>query len=243
MKKYALGGWFYKKLKPPQNYHQRIKEDLLQLYGTKEYKPKVEEFWSKKYSLHIYITVAIVLITLRESLLMRIVMMVGGQLSCHYYLHEKFKEQMQTHRQEVLDGFFEFSSLFTLMINAGLNYKRALEESTGHHAFSPYLFKALQQIRTGASEISAFEQIPIQCREPVITRYFACIVQGQRHGNRSMRNDLKRITEENWQEKLKLHKKKGEVLKTKLLFPMILIFVGILSILLLPVMIQFQLMM
>jgi tight adherence protein C len=243
MEKYAIGGWLYKKMKPPQSYHQRIKEDLLQLYGTKEYRARVEEFWSKKYSVHLYLTIGVGLISLKESLLMRIVLMVGGHLCCHYYLHEKLKTQMQEHRQEVLDGFFEFASLFTLMINAGLNYKRALEESVGRHAFSPYLRKALQQIRTGTSEISAFEQIPIQCREPVITRYFACIVQGQRHGNRSMRNDLKRITEENWQEKLKLHKKKGEVLKTKLLFPMILIFIGILSILLLPVMIQFQLMM
>lgn len=243
MKKYAIGSYLYKRVKPPKNYQQRIKEDLLQLYGSKEYKAKVQEFWSKKYSLHIYLTVGVVLMTLSESLVMRIVFMIAGHLCCHYYLHEKFKEQLQDHRQDVLDGFFEFSSLFTLMINAGLNYKRALEESVGHHAFSPYLLKALQQIRTGTPEISAFEQIPIQCREPVITRYFACIVQGQRHGNRSMRNDLKRITEENWQEKLKLHKKKGEVLKTKLLFPMILIFIGILSVLLLPVMIQFQLMM
>lgn len=238
--KYKVGAVIYQRIRPPRKYEQKVSDSLLRLYGTKSYKEKLYCFWSKKYSLHIYTSLIVILLTVGESLSSQGIFFLGGNVCCHYYLDEKLKEEIETHRRALMNGFFEFSSLFTLMINAGLNYKNALEYSIGDHAFSPYLNEAIRQIKTGKSEILAFEEIPLQCRETVITRYFACIVQGQRHGNRSVRNDLKRITEENWNEKLKLHRKNGEVLKTKLLLPMMLIFIGILGILLMPVMIQFQ---
>ena len=240
---YTIGHIIYRKVSAPRSYNQKISDCLLQLYGRQEYLSKLQEFWAKKYSLHIYISLIICMISVRETVLTGVFLLLLGNGACHYYLYERIKEAVALHREEIIDGFFEFSALFTLMINAGLNYRNALEYSIGNHAFSPYLKRALQEIQAGVPEILVFSTIPSQCREVVITRYFNCIAQGQKYGNRDLRKDLKRITEENWQTKLKHHRKKGEILKTKLLVPLMIIFIGILSILLMPVMIQFQSMM
>lgn len=240
---YLIGKMIFKRFSAPKKYNQKISDCLLQLYGREEYLSKLNFFWAQKYSFHIYTTLLMVILGLRETMSTRVFLLILGNFACHYYLYERLKEATSLHRESIIDGFFEFSALFTLMINAGLNYRNALECSIGDHAFSPYIRRALQEINTGVPEITAFGAIPTQCREVIITRYFNCIVQGQKYGNRDLRKDLKRITEENWQEKLKHHRKKGEILKTKLLAPMMMIFVGVLGILLMPVMIQFQSMM
>ncbi|MBN2899302.1 MAG: type II secretion system F family protein [Clostridia bacterium] len=240
---YRIGKWIYRYCPVPKAYGKKVSDCLLQLYGIKEHHQRVQLFWEKKYSIHLYVTFFSLIIGLRERIVTQIFLIAMANFVTHYYLHEKLKEAIVLNREKILEGFFEFSSQFTLMINAGLNYRHALEQSIGDHAFSPYLRKALQQISSGVPETAAFDAIPAQCREMVITRYFNCIGQGQRHGNKDLRKDLKRITEENWQEKLKHHRKMGEILKTKLLFPMMIMFVGILGVLLLPVIIQFQFMM
>ncbi len=240
---WCCGELLYRFLPLPKSYNIKVGNMLLQLYGHREYVERIKRFWIRKFGIHLYVVIMTIAVTYKESPTVALAGITFGQIGTHYYIHEKLKERSISHRQNIIEGFFEFSSLFTLMINAGLNYKNALHYSIGDHQFSPYLRNALQKMSSGTSEIIAFEEIPVLCREMVITRYFACITKGLRHGNRHLRKDLQQITTENWQEKLNLHRKKGETLKTKLVLPLMLIFVGILMILLLPVMIQFQLMM
>lgn len=243
MDKFKIGRIIFQRVGVPKRYSKKIADTLLRLYGRENYQRCQEDYWAKKYTAHILVTVISILSIVEQeatTVLFLFCMMHGA---CHYYLDQKLKEELVQYREKVLEGFFEFSSLYTLMINAGLNYRNALKHCIGDNSFSPYLDKAMKKMNSGVPDITAFESIPLECRETYITRYFGCIIQGQRHGNRSLREDLKKITLENWQERLKYHRKRGETLKTKLVFPMMLIFVGILFILMLPVFIQFQMMM
>lgn len=213
---------------------------LLRQYGPIDYQEKLKDFWIRKYSIHFYCIIFSLLISFDKGLGEKIMFLVFFSFAAHLYLLENLKANVLKRQEALLEGFFEFSSLFTLLITAGMTNKKAIQMSIGHHEFSKVLNRAYLRMTSGIPEVAAFEEISSSCREPVITRYFGCIAQGQRHGNKKLKEDLARITNENWQEKLKLQKKKGETLKTKLVFPMMIIFTGILLILLLPVMIQFQ---
>lgn len=220
--------------------NKTIRTLLLRQYGPIDYREKLKLFWIKKYTIHFYCLIFSLLVSTEKIVQEKVMIVFFFSFAAHFYLLENLKAIVQKRQEKLLEGFFEFSSLFTLLITAGMTNKKAMQMSIGNHEFSKILNKAYLRMSSGIPEVAAFEEISSSCREPVITRYFGCISQGQRHGNKKLKEDLVRITNENWQEKLKLHRKKGETLKTKLVFPMMIIFTGILLILLLPVIIQFQ---
>ncbi len=240
MNLYFIGEIIYSKWGTIEPLNKSIRTLLLKQYGPIDYREKLKIFWIKKYSIHIYCLFFSIIVSLDKVFQEKIMIIFFFSLAAHYYLLENLKATVLKRQEELLEGFFEFSSLFTLLITAGMTNKKAMQMSIGDHEFSTVLNKAFLRMSSGIPEVAAFEEISSSCREPVITRYFGCISQGQRHGNKKLKEDLARITNENWQEKLKLQKKKGETLKTKLVFPMMIIFTGILFILLMPVMIQFQ---
>ncbi len=237
---YFIGRLVYKKIGILKSRKQALSEKFIKLYGVNNYVYELEKFIIKKYSLHIYFSIFSVLATIHESIKFKIFFIMLFNFICHYYMEQNLNQRVKQYRESVIEGFFEFSSQFTLMINAGLNYKNALYRIECKNNFTPYVEKAKRDIDSGVPEMRAFSEIPVQIREVVITRYFNCIVQAKKYGNRDVIKDLNKITEQNWNEKLKLHRKKAEELKVKLLFPMMFIFIGVLSILMLPVMIQFQ---
>ena len=213
---------------------------ILKLVGAKGYGEALEKHWAKRYSVHLYISLFTILAVGDQGISNFLTYLVIFNLAWHFYSISALTEEYRLYHLQVMDGFFTFTTLFTLMINAGLNQRFALEKCIGDHGFSPYLKIADQQIKSGMPESAAFEELSARFREPLISRYFGCIIQGQRYGNVKMKDDLKQITSENWREKLNLHRKAGEQMKTKLLFPLMFIFVGILLILMLPVIVQFN---
>lgn len=213
---------------------------IFKLFGAKAYGEALESHWAKRYSIHLYMSLFMILGIGDKGIKDLVSYLAIFNLAWHFYSLSALAEKYRLYHLQVMDGFFTFTTLFTLMINAGLNQRFALEKCIGEHGFSPYLEIADQQIKSGMSESAAFEELSARFREPLISRYFGCIIQGQRYGNIKMKDDLKQITAENWREKLNLHRKEGERMKTKLLFPLMFIFVGILLILMLPVIVQFN---
>jgi tight adherence protein C len=96
------------------------------------------------------------------------------------------------------------------------------------------------EIRNGKPEISAYEDFARRCRVKEITKFVTAIIQNLRKGNSELVPLLKLQSNECWQLRKLMAKKLGEEASTKLVLPLMIMFVGILVVVILPAVLQLK---
>ena len=237
-----IGYFIHKRVKCSERTLFYVFENHRILYGKEKFKIKSIEYFSKKYFFHYFLVLLCgVLYSFSDVERKNIIyVFIGGNFLTYYYFAQKLSDDVKKRKEQLLEGFFEFSTKFTLFIGAGLNFNKALEKSIGNNEFSSYLKDASKKVNSGRSVSHAFEDIATDCRDIIINQYISCIVQSAKRGNYNIAGDLKKIMSENWNTRIGIYKKWGEELKTKLLIPMMIIFVGIMIILMAPVVLKLQ---
>jgi tight adherence protein C len=96
------------------------------------------------------------------------------------------------------------------------------------------LNKTYLEIKNGKPEMTAYEDFAKRCRVKEITKFIAAIIQNLRKGNGELVTLLKLQSNECWQLRKNLARRLGEEASTKLVLPLMIMFVGILIIVILP---------
>jgi tight adherence protein C len=126
----------------------------------------------------------------------------------------------------------------TLLINAGMTVSKAWEKTTVESGKSTPLYAELncmlQDIRAGMPEHKAYEEFAKRCRVPVITRFISVILQNIRKGNAELVPILRVFAAECWELRKNTARKYGEEASTRMLLPMMLMFIAILIIVAMP---------
>ncbi len=154
--------------------------------------------------------------------------------SCDRDVFEKVKKRRAALQLE----FPDFVNKITLLINAGMTVSRAWEKAALDNGKQTPLYIELrrmqQEIKAGVSEHRAYEEFAKRCRVPVITRFISVILQNIRKGNSELVPIMRVFANECWEIRKNTAKKYGEEASTKLLLPMIMMFVAILIIVGMP---------
>lgn len=157
-----------------------------------------------------------------------------------YYSSEKeIDKKVNKRRTEIRLGFPDFLNSLTLLVNAGLTVVRAWEKASfnnkdENNALYRELKLVISEINSGISECKAYENFAKRCRTPEITRSVSVILQNLRKGSSEIVPVLRVQANECWEMRKSVAKKLGEEASSKLLFPMMLIFISILLIVLTP---------
>jgi len=160
---------------------------------------------------------------------------IAAFLAPDYQLRRRLE---QRHLQIKLD-FPEFVNKLVLLINAGMTVQRAWEKAafSRHRADKPLYAEAARtalEIRSGKPEGQAYEEFARRCRVAEITRFTTVILQNLRKGNAELAAILRVQANECWEMRKHAAKRLGEEAETKLLLPLMLMFLAILLIVATP---------
>jgi tight adherence protein C len=149
-------------------------------------------------------------------------------------LNEKIKKR----RMEIQLEFPEFINKLTLLVNAGMTISKAWEKIITDSKKDTVLYKemryALAEIKAGKPEIVAYEEFARRCRIKEITKFVSVIIINLKRGGAEIVPTLKLQETESWEMRKAAAKQMGEEASTKILVPLMIMFVGIIIIVATP---------
>ena len=151
-----------------------------------------------------------------------------------YFTDRELFDRVKMRRASIRLDFPDFVSKLMLLINAGMTVSRAWEKIATDAAKNTPLYRelrlAIQDIKSGKPEHSAYEDFAKRCRTPEITRFVAVILQNLRKGNAEIVPVLRVFAMECWEMRKNMARRLGEEASTKMLLPLMLMFLAILLI-------------
>lgn len=161
-----------------------------------------------------------------------------------YFADNELDERIKKRRLAIQMDFPDFLNKLVLLINAGMTVSRAWEKAVRENRKKSVLYDELDavlvQVKAGKSEYQAYEDFSKRCRTPEITRFVSVLIQNLKKGNSDMVSMLRLQANECWEMRKNAAKKLGEEASTKLLFPMMIMFVAILIIVATPAILAMQ---
>lgn len=156
---------------------------------------------------------------------------IGGVL---YISDKELFDRIKARRASIRMDFPDFAGKLVLLINAGLTVTRAWDRIAGDTSRDSPLYRelrlAMQEIKAGKPEHSAYEEFAKRCRTPEITRFISVILQNLRKGNSELVPVLRVFAMECWEMRKNTARRIGEEASTKMLLPLMLMFLAILLI-------------
>ncbi|MDD3704638.1 MAG: type II secretion system F family protein [Clostridiaceae bacterium] len=227
-------------------YERKLNTKLTELYGGRDIKHTLKLHIAHKI---IHMVIALLSVTFLGILMDRpdgsyaafalIVLVIV------FYASDKELDEMIKKRNfSIRYDFPDFLNKLVLLVNAGMTVQRAWEKIVMDRKSSTPLYEELRttciEIKNGKPEMEAYEDFARRCRVKEITKFITAIIQNLRKGNSDLIPLLKLQSNECWQLRKNMAKRMGEEASTKLVLPLMIMFVGILIIVILPAVMQLR---
>jgi tight adherence protein C len=220
-------------------YDRKLLAAIIELNGSKRAVMLLKVHWGGKISMMLLsLLFAFFIGTVTVTDAGYIVFCVLLPVGIAYFSDRDLFERIKKRRTAIQLDFPDFVNKLTLLINAGMTVTRAWEKISADSSRQTPLYReinsAIQDIRSGMPEHRAYEEFAKRCRIPVITRFISVVLQNIRKGNAELVPILRVFANECWELRKNTAKKYGEEASTKMLLPMMLMFVAILLIVGMP---------
>ena len=221
------------------SYDRKLLAAVNELYGHRQAVLLLRAHWGGKISLMLLsLLFAFFIGTLSEPDACYVVCCLLLPAGIAYFSDKDLYEKVKKRRRALQLDFPDFVNKLTLLINAGMTVSKAWEKVVADSGRDTPLYRelaaALQEIRSGMPEHKAYEEFAKRCRVPVITRFISVILQNLRKGNAELVPILRVFANECWELRKMTAKRLVEEASTKMLLPMMLMFVAVLLIVGMP---------
>lgn len=171
----------------------------------------------------------------REFLATLVFLMLSGVV--YYYMGNMSSKKLTERSEELMMDFSEVISKLALMTNAGMILREAWELVAYAGKTEVYLEmqRTIENMKNGMSEIDAYHDFGRRCMVPEIKKFCSTIIQGVTKGSNELVLMLQDQNKEIWDAKKQTVKRRGEKAATKLLLPMMIMFVGIMLMIIVPI--------
>lgn len=219
-----------------------LKEKYAQLFGVKKATFYLRVHWANTLTLSIIVNQIVLLYMLVMEMNQSLPVVLGIVLMIPVLMtillkNEVDKKIAKRHTLLRLD-FVEILNKLILLINSGMVVAQAMNKIVDDNACTRPLYSELKlavaEIKGGKSEIEAYESFANRCRVAEIFRFTLLIIQNLKKGNAEFVAALRIQANESWLLRKSVAKELSEEASTKLLFPMIFMFVAIILIVLTP---------
>ena len=147
-------------------------------------------------------------------------------------------DAIRKRRLSIQIEFPEFVNKLTLLVNAGMTISKAWEkiinENKREHLLYEEMRYALAEIKAGKPEGMAYEEFARRCHVKEVTKFVSVIVMNLRRGGSEVVPVLREQGNECWEMRKNAAKEMGEQAGTKILIPMMIMFLGIVLIVVTP---------
>ena len=239
----AEGTWT-EKIMPMQlktilaSHNNQVYQKVLELHG-----PKDVEFY---YYIHSGYRLAAAILASAMAAIMGMIMSVQGDTSngallsviaivanfgVPFLVDTSLKESIEKRRRSIQMEFPEFVNKLTLLVNAGMTISKAWEkiinENTKEHILYDEMRYSLMEIKAGKPEAVAYEEFARRCRVKEVTKFVSVIVMNLKQGGSEVVPVLKAQGNECWEMRKNAARQLGEEASTKILIPLMIMFMGI----------------
>lgn len=153
-----------------------------------------------------------------------------------WYVEELLNDKLEEKREELLADMPQMLSKLTLLVNSGMVVREAWKKVAdgGERELYKEMQLTVQEMENGIAELEAYRNFADRCAIKQIRRFASTMIQNMQKGNSEISYFLKELSDEMWEEKKHLVKRKGEAANSKLLIPTAMIFIGILIMIMVP---------
>ena len=142
-------------------------------------------------------------------------------------------------RDEMLSDLPNVISKLALFVNAGLPVREAWRKVA--MSSDGVLYKEMRITmddinNAKTTEMQAYQDFAQRCAIKEIKKFTLMLVQSMNKTAAELAMNLRYMSEESWEEKKHRAKRKGELANTKLMIPIMIMFVGILMVIIVPIM-------
>lgn len=220
-------------------YDRKLLAAVIELNGSKQAIMFLKVHWGGKISMMLFsMLFAFFIGTVTRQDTGYIVFCILLPACIAYFSDRDLFEKCKKRRLALQLDFPDFVNKLTLLINAGMTVTRAWEKTAADNGGQTPLYReinsVLQDVRSGMPEHKAYEEFAKRCHVPVITRFISVILQNVRKGNAELVPILRVFANECWELRKNTAKRYGEEASTKMLLPLLLMFVAILLIVGMP---------
>lgn len=168
-----------------------------------------------------------------------IVLLVGAvlALACGYYLGKSVKERSEARAESIERDYPELLSKLALLVNAGLITRKAWEKIAfmGKGELYREMRVSIEEMRNGVSEQEAYLSFARRCNNDNVTRFISTLIQNLNKGDDELAAYLSQYAGEAWNLRKQTALQKGQQASSKLLIPIVMIFLGIMLMIVVPV--------
>jgi tight adherence protein C len=214
-----------------------LRKELGVLYGDKYAEYYIRVIYAQKVTLSFtLLLLAAPLYGFANDILASLVVVMFAGLA-FYYFGTLTETKIMKRSEELLLDFSNVVSKLALLTNAGMILREAWEEVayTGETTLYKEMQTTVNEMKNGVSEIDAMFNFGSRCIIPEIKKFTSTIVQGMVKGNSDLIIMLQEQSKEVWALKKQNVRRQGEKASSKLMIPMMLMFVGILITVIVPV--------
>ena len=222
----------------------QIREHVIILYGERYADYYLRVIYAQKFSI-VYLVAALgcALSALAEGTdkLLLLGLMAVMCVAVYYYLSNETAAKVKKRSEQFLLDFPNAVSTIALLVNSGMVLRDAwrevsMSEETGLHM---EMRRVNEDMNNGMAEIDALNKFGVRCVTPEIKKFTALVVQGLEKGSRDLANALQNQSTELWELKKQTIIRKGELASSKLMIPLMIMFVGVLIMIIGPIMANF----
>lgn len=155
-----------------------------------------------------------------------------------YYVMTLAPKKIEKRSEELLSDFSEVVSKLALLTNAGMILKEAWEvtANAGEGLFYQEMQNAVTEMQNGVSEAESLRRFGIRCMMPEIKKFSATLIQGIQKGNKELSSMLQNQSAEVWNLRKQNVRRQGEKAASKLMIPIVMMFLGIMLMIVVPIM-------
>lgn len=220
------------------SHNNQVYQKVLELHG-----PKDVEFY---YYIHSGYRLAAAILASAMAAIMGMIMSVQGDTSngallsviaiaanfmVPFLVDTSLKESIEKSRRSIQMEFPEFVNKLTLLVNAGMTISKAWEkiinENKKEHILYDEMRYSLMEIKAGKPEAVAYEEFARRCRVKEVTKFVSVIVMNLKRGGSEVVPVLKAQGNECWEMRKNAARQLGEEASTKILIPLMIMFMGI----------------
>lgn len=216
---------------------RKFRQEIEVLYEKKyvEYYLRVAYARALTYGM-LFFLLGFILYGLSGELMVLVIMMLYSVLAVYYFMTLTTKK-IAKRSDELLRDFSEVISKLALLTNAGMILREAWEliAGTGKGVFYEEMQMAVSEMQNGISEVEAFRRFGVRCMIPEIKKFSSTLIQGIQKGNSELSQMLQEQSAEVWGIRKQNVRREGEKAASKLLIPILIMFVGILIMVIVPI--------
>lgn len=165
-----------------------------------------------------------------------LIMIMFAGLAVYYFGHQ-VTERIKNRSKEMILDFSEAVAKLALLTNAGMILKEAWIEVAKGNSTVLYqeMQKAVEDMNNGISEVEAIRLFGARCMIPEIKKFSSTVIQGITKGNKELAIMLHNQSKEVWSLRKQTARRQGELASSKLMIPIMIMFVGILIMVIVPI--------